>query len=414
MKIFIVNNSAIPPSLGGLVRHYYFSKNLTRMGHQVRILTASQIHNTNINMMQNKNLITEKEVDGVDYSFVRTLSYSKNNWRRIYSMLQFSVNCVKAIKQLIKNGDKPDVIYLSSPSPFCCFTVMKFAKKRNIPCVQEVRDLWPLSITAYNDISEKNPIIKILYKLEKWLYANADRLIFTMAGGQDYIREKKWDRDIDLSKIVQINNGVDLEEFKFNLEHYQTVDPELEQEDKFNIVFTGSVRHSYKLELIVETARLCQTALPEVHFFIYGDGPEKDRLVALAQSYDLQNISFKGRVEKKDIAGILSKADITLIHFKQVGVEKYGVSPNKLFEYCAAKKPVLCTVKTKYSLIEQHNCGIETENQSPETIFAGIKYFVELTETEIKAMGARACQIAREHDYSKLSLKLIEVLNSAL
>lgn len=129
MKIFIVNNSAIPPSLGGLVRHYYFSKNLTRMGHQVRILTASQIHNTNINMMQGNNLITEKEVDGVKYSFVRTLSYSKNNWRRIYSMLQFSLNCVKAIKQLIKNGDEPDVLYLSSPSPFCCYTVMKFAKK---------------------------------------------------------------------------------------------------------------------------------------------------------------------------------------------------------------------------------------------------------------------------------------------
>lgn len=164
--------------------------------------------------------------------------------------------------------------------------------------MQEVRDLWPLSITAYNNISEKNPIIKILYKLEKWLYVNADQLIFTMAGGQDYIREKKWDKDIDLAKIIQINNGVDLEEFIFNLEHYKSVDSELDQKDKFKIVFTGSIRHAYKLELIVETARLCQKALPKVHFYIYGDGPEKDRLVDLAQNYDLNNISFKGRIEK--------------------------------------------------------------------------------------------------------------------
>ena len=49
MRVWIINHYAIPPSMGGLVRHYYFSKYLHQMGHEVRIFTASEIHNTNIN-----------------------------------------------------------------------------------------------------------------------------------------------------------------------------------------------------------------------------------------------------------------------------------------------------------------------------------------------------------------------------
>jgi glycosyltransferase involved in cell wall biosynthesis len=412
MNIFIVNNSAIPPSLGGLVRHYYFSKILTKFGYKVRILTASQIHNTDINMAdEGNNLITIKEIDDVQYSFIRTLSYTQNNWRRVYSMVQFSFNCVKAIKKLIKIGDKPDVIYLSSPSPFCCYTVMKFAKKNKIPCLQEIRDLWPLSITAYDIISEQNILVKILYKLEKWLYTNADKLIFTMAGGKDYIREKGWDKSIDLSKINQINNGVYLEEFKYNLANYQLNDSDLDKGEQFKIVFTGSVRHVYQLETIIETARLCQKTLPSVHIYIYGEGPEKNRLLELVEQYDLKNISFKGRIEKKYIASILSKADVTLMHFKQVDLAKYGVSPNKLFEYCAARKPILSTVNTNYSLIKQYNCGLETQSQEPAVICEAIKYFVNLKPEDRIAMGKRAYEVALKHDYTKLTLKLLDIIN---
>ena len=42
MNIWIVNHYAIPPSMGGLVRHYYFSKYLQKKGHKVKIFTASK------------------------------------------------------------------------------------------------------------------------------------------------------------------------------------------------------------------------------------------------------------------------------------------------------------------------------------------------------------------------------------
>ena len=48
MNVWIVNHYAIPPSMGGLVRHYYFSKYLQKKGHSVKIFTSSKIHNTDI------------------------------------------------------------------------------------------------------------------------------------------------------------------------------------------------------------------------------------------------------------------------------------------------------------------------------------------------------------------------------
>ena len=89
MNVWIINHYAIPPSMGGLVRHYYFSKFLRQMGHTVRIFTASEIHNTNINMIRDSSLYKEQEMDGVPYTFLKTRDYSGNGLSRIYNMLEF-------------------------------------------------------------------------------------------------------------------------------------------------------------------------------------------------------------------------------------------------------------------------------------------------------------------------------------
>ena len=41
------------------------------MGHTVRIFTASEIHNTNINMIRDSSLYKEQEMDGVPYTFLK-------------------------------------------------------------------------------------------------------------------------------------------------------------------------------------------------------------------------------------------------------------------------------------------------------------------------------------------------------
>lgn len=167
----------------GWCRHYYFSKFLRERGHQVRIFTASEIHNTNINMIRDGALYREETMDGVPYTFLKTRDYSGNGLSRIINMLEFPLRIQQAVNRFAKVGERPDVIYTSAPTIFAAASAVIAAKRLKVPCVVEVRDIWPESIVEYKGMSRKNPVILALYALEKWLYKNADRLIFTMEGG---------------------------------------------------------------------------------------------------------------------------------------------------------------------------------------------------------------------------------------
>ena len=142
MNIWILNHTATPPSMGGLVRHYYFSKYLTAMGHEVKLFTSSMVHNTKINMITGKELYKQQVVDGVAYTFVRSRSYQGNGLARIWGMLEFPVRLWKTCNRF----PLPDLIYTSSPDLFTAFAALLYARRKKIPCVVEVRDRWPESI----------------------------------------------------------------------------------------------------------------------------------------------------------------------------------------------------------------------------------------------------------------------------
>lgn len=410
MKIWIINHYAIPPSLGGLVRHYYFSKYLTRMGHDVRIFTSSEIHNTTVNKITDASLYREVEEDGVVYTYLRTSDYSGNGLGRIRNMLEFPVR----IWQAARHFEKPDVIYTSSPSIFAAASAQLLAKKLRVPCVTEVRDIWPESIVEYKGFSRKNPIILVLYGLEKWLYKKADRLIFTMEGGPDYIREKHWEKAIPLEKIRNLNNGVDLEEFDHNAAACTLDDPDLLDKEHFKVVYTGSIRLVNNLSKVVEMARWLQEQGEErVKFLIYGDGTERAALEQQAKDWGLRNIVFKGKVEKRFVPFILTHSDLNLNHVKQTGIMRFGCSLNKLFDYFASGRPLLSDLTVSHDLITRYQAGVTLPTQDTEALCREVLRFAQMPQEEYDGYCRRARQAAEDYDYQALSRRLLEILQEA-
>lgn len=413
MNIWIVNHYAIPPNMGGLVRHYYFSKYLQKKGHNVKIFTSSKIHNTDINMIKDRSLYKEEIEDGVEYTFVKSRDYKGNGMDRVINMMDLPFKTWKAMK-LFYERQKPDVIYTSSPDLFVAFFALRFGRKYKIPVVVEVRDLWPESIVEYNRMSRKNPIIQVLYQLEKWIYKKADQLIFTMEGGKDYICDKGWEKEINLSKVNHVNNGVDLEEFDENQKIYQITDRDLEDDNYFKVLYMGSIRMVNNLRLLLKAAEeLKRRKIPNIKILVYGDGTEKEALQQEAEKLDV-NMYFKGRVKKKYIPYILTKADVNLINLQNSNLEKYGCSWNKLFEYMASGKPVASNVKMGYDLIDRYKCGISREIHS-EQEYADL--LVELSSMD-RENYIRMCENSRkageEYDYSVLTDKILEVIEKAM
>lgn len=411
MKIWIINHYAIPPSLGGLVRHYYFSKYLQKLGHEVRIFTASQVHNTAVNKITDKSLFQEEDMDGVEYTFLRTGGYSGNGLSRIFNMLEFPLRVFQAARAFAKEGDRPDVIYTSAPTIFTASAALLSAKRLKVPCAVEVRDIWPESIVEYKGFSRHNPVILILYQLEKWIYKKADRLIFTMEGGRDYITEKGWEKAVPLSKVKNLNNGVDIQEFDSNRSLYTLDDPDLLDESRFKVIYTGSVRLVNNLGKVVEMADHLQKAgNNNVTFLIYGDGTEREGLTLRCETLGLNNIKFKGKVEKKYIPFILSHSNLNLNHVKQTGIMRFGCSLNKQFDYFASGRPVLSDLVVSHDLLERYSCGVTLKTQDTEALCQEVLHFASMEKEEYAAYCQNAREAAQNYDYQNLTSNLLDIL----
>lgn len=396
-------------------RHYWFAENLLKHEYEPTIFCANTRHNNdeivNIERGKFKTAIKNK----IPFVFIKTYPYSGNGKDRIKNMISFYKNLFSVSKEYSKKAGKPDVILASSVHPLTLVAGIKIAKKFGIPCICEVRDLWPEAIFAFNKSKEKSILGRTLVAGEHWIYKNANALVFTKEGDTDYIKEKKWDTGqggkINLDKCFYINNGIDIEAFNQNIKDFVVDDPDLNS-DKFNVVYAGSIRPVNDVGKIVSAARLLKDQ-SDIQFLVYGDGNQRQMLEQQIKDEGLTNVKMKGYINKKYIPYILSKANVNILNYSQTQYNwARGNSSNKLFEYMASGKPVISTVKMGYSIIDKYNCGLELEKSTPEDLATAILKIKNMSVEEYKTIGQNARKGAEDFDFNILTKKLIDVIES--
>lgn len=229
---------------------------------------------------------------------------------------------------------KPDIIIANCPTPFAALVGITIGKLRSIPCVLEVSDLWPASIVAVGAMSQ-NFIIKMLEKLELFLYRSAQKIIvLTSAFKQNLIARK-----INPDKIHVVLSGVDLNRFfprpknlllaaQFNL------NPE-----NFIAGYIGTFGMAHALENILRAAELLKNYTC-IHFLFIGTGAEREKLCKIVKELSLTNVTILNSQPKELIPEFWSLCDIALVHLKNNPVFK-EVIPSKIFEAMGMGKPIL-------------------------------------------------------------------------
>ncbi|WP_318506971.1 glycosyltransferase family 4 protein [Bacillus sp. T3] len=305
-----------------------------------------------------------------------------------------------------------DVILASSVHPLTLVAGIKVAKKLGIPCICEVRDLWPESIVAYGALKRNSVFAKVLYQGEKWIYKKADSIIMTWEGGREYITDQKWDNQIDLEKVKHISNGVVIDKFDKNSEEYKIIDSDLDNKSNKNIVYAGSIRKVNNIGMLLDAAKIIQDqGRQDIRFLIYGSGDESETLKKRCEEEHINNVIFKGRFEKKYVPSILKKSYINILHNSSTSLDKYGQSQNKFFEYLAAGKCIVQTYTTGYSICEKFNCGISTPEQNAVEI-AKVVISACSDEKNNRLMGENARQTAYQFDFNRLTEKLINIIEN--
>lgn len=402
--IWMINPAAIPPSMPGGTRHFDFARELVHRGYRVRILASDFNLNTRRRYrLRFGQLFQRQSIDGVEFVWLNVIGYKRNNWRRIANFLSFMVSAI--LVGLVLR--RPSIIIGSSPHPFSALAGLILAKLRRARFILEVRDLWPETLIEGGSMRADSVNARLLRRLERLLYRHAIRIIVLAKGSVDYIVQMGFDRD----RVIFIPNGVHMKYFLTSRTR-EEMRRELHAESRFVVMYCGAHGKLNALDTIIDAAELTRED-GGLLYVLVGDGVEKRRLMTSASERRLTNIRFLDPVPKQEIPDLLHAADALVITLLDVPLFQYGVSPNKLFDYMAAGRPVLCAVAGDMAeLVETAGAGIAVPPQNPQELVDAIARI--RSQPELAAQWAsNGKQFIRENfDREILVERLLEAIDA--
>lgn len=349
MEIWIFNHYSVGPGKSGITRHTDLAKYLVRDGHKVKIFASSFNHQTRSeDFIFDNDKYKEQVIDGIEYVWIKTRPYKGNDIRRIHNMISYYKNAKYAAKKMNTN---PDIVIGSMMHHLAAYLGYKVAKQRNAKFIFEERDLWPQTIIDFGKISKNNPISTILYRFEKFMYKKSYKTIVLFDNAKSYVVSKGISKD----KVICIPNAIDPERAKvidMNLPHDLSNYFE-ERIDKKIIVYTGTHGLANNLDAILDAAKETE----KLEFLFVGDGPKREELIKRKKTEKIENVTFLKSVDKAFIPSILSKCDLGLLPLKNSPVFKWGISPNKLFDYMGNSLPVVLLCDIDDSPLQKANAG---------------------------------------------------------
>ena len=412
-RFWIFNHYATTPLTGPLLRHYYFAEYLKERNIETTVFAANELHQTGGCVDTHGKPYLRTEEEGVPFVFVKTSKYEGNGISRVKNMVSFFLGLLKISKGYAKQYGKPDVIMGSSAHPLTSIAGILIARRFRVPAIVEVRDLWPEAIFSFGKVKMNSLVGRLLSVGEKWMYVHADAIVFTKEGDVDHIKEMGWDKDhggkIDLAKCHYINNGVNLKDYYASIEKDILKDPDLE-DDSFKVVYTGTVRPVNNVGNLLDTAKLLKDK-KDIKFLIFGGGSELEKLEKRVQDEHIDNVIFKGFVEKKYIPYILSRSSVNVLNYSQANYNwSRGNSSNKLFEYMASGKPIISTVKMGYCILDKYQCGLSLEECTAKALAEQILKIHDMPEEAYAQMAENAKNGAKDFDFPVLTRKLYQVI----
>ncbi len=414
-RFWIFNHYATTPKTGPMLRHYYFAECLKKRNIETTVFAANQLHQTGTAVdTQGKPYLRITE-EGVPFVFVRTSRYQGNGLSRVRNMLSFFFGLLRLSKGYARKYGMPDLIMGSSAHPLTSIAGILVARRFHVPAIVEVRDLWPEAIFSFGKVKMDSLAGRLLSAGERWMYVHADAIVFTKEGDVDHIKEMGWDLahggKIDLEKCHYVNNGVKLDDYDQSIEEHVLHDPDLE-DDSFKAVYTGTIRPVNNVGNLLDAARLLKNHA-DIRFLIYGGGSQLEDLKERAAQEGLSNVSFKGFVEKKYIPYILSRSSVNILNYSQAHYNwSRGNSSNKLFEYMASGKPIISTVKMGYSILDKYQCGLSLEECTPQALAQMILKIHQMPKDAYERMARNAREGAKDFDFSALTERLYQVIES--
>lgn len=376
------------PTFKGLL----FAKELKKAGHEVEVVTGFPNYpGGKVYDGYKVSLYEKQEIEGVIVHRVAIYpSHDQSALKRIFNYVSFGFSSF--LGALIKTRDV-DVIYSYHPPLTTSLSATMVGILKRVPVVVDIQDLWPDTLAATGMVNNKR-VLNVVDWVCKFVYKHAAKVVVLSPG----FKKRLLSRGVPEDKIEVIYNWCNEPAlYDFEVSHV-----ELPANGNLNLLFAGNLGFAQGLPAVVEAAALLQREGANVNVVFLGDGIDKANAQKLAKDKMLSNVFFLPRVPMQQVGGLLSLADMLLVHLNDDELFRITI-PSRTQANLAMGKPIIMGVNGDAAdLVEEAKAGVICEPNNPDSLASGIRSLAKMTEKERLELGDNA----KEFYFSKLSVAI--------
>ncbi|HEX7892068.1 MAG TPA: glycosyltransferase family 4 protein [Ramlibacter sp.] len=402
-SIWYIHPYAGGPGIGRYDRPYHLAREWNALGRRSVILTTCNHH-----LLDVPRTSGVEQVNGVDYEFLQAPAYRGNGLGRIVNMTAFTLQLVRQADRLAREHGAPAMVVTSSPHPYAFLAGRHLARKFGARCVFEVRDLWPLSLVELAGVAPSHPLVRFTGWLERVAYRTSDHVVSLLPCTLDHMRSV----GLDPRRWRYIPNGVATETEAGELPDSEAARQarEWRATGRTVVVYAGALGRPNHVESLVRAMAL-EGPRRGACAVIVGRGELQPELRALVQSLGLQDsVRILDQIPKAAVLRLLREASVGYISLRPEPIFRFGVSPNKLFDYMQAALPVIFAVRGGNDPVAEAGCGFSADPGDPASIADAVTRMAALGEARRREMGARGRQyVLEKHGYDRLARSYLEL-----
>lgn len=383
--------------MGMEFRPYYLAREWVNAGHDVTIVSGTFSH-----VRQNNPSIKGVEmIDGIRYHWLKLPSYQGNGARRVANIVAYSSAIWLKANHLAARYE-PELVISSSTHPLDYYGAHRVAKRTGAIHVHEVHDLWPLTLYEIGGMSRQHPWIRLLQVAEDAAYTNSDFVVSMLPDTMAYMAN----HGLDESRFVYIPNGVVREDWA----DPEPLAPEIieimeavRHRARMIVGYAGGFNPANELESLLDAAAAAPNGIEIV---LAGSGPAR---ASLEKSFDRGgNVTFLPAIPKRQIPSLLALFDVCFVGHKRSPLYRFGVSPNKVFDYMMASKPIIYSVEASNDPVSDANCGISIRSEDVGEITRAIREFDELGAARRLELGQNGRNyVLSHHTFEELAPRFL-------
>jgi glycosyltransferase involved in cell wall biosynthesis len=241
---------------------------------------------------------------------------------------------------LWRRGDQNnyDLVHVHNVPDLLVFAAV-VPKLKKIPVILDIHDLLPEFYASKFKVKNTSLVFKLMTWVEKRSAAFSDHVIVA----NHIWRDRYATRSSQAEKCSVVRNRPDLEIFTRRAGRDRVSD------GRFLMVYPGSLNGHQGLDIAIRAFARIEKQMPDAEFHIYGEGPAKPGLMALAQELNQQRVFFHDFLPSVEIAQVMAKADLAIEPKRTNSAFSNEALSTKILEFMSLGVPVIaCRTRIHY------------------------------------------------------------------